>query len=120
MTLVVPAFAGTASMTASTLSNGKATFTLVLSGGIAGAEGMFTVSGGTIDSISSDVAIAANTSTGVFAAAGSSRDSITITVVCSSSSDSVTLTYDLDYVNDGNGDDTTVSPSTGSVTARIA
>ena len=120
MTLVVPAFAGTASMTASTLSGGKATFTLKLAGGIASAEGKFTVSGGTIDSISSDVSISADKSSGTFAAAGSSRDSITITVVCSSSGDSVTLAYNLDYVGDGNGDDTTVSPTSGSATAKAA
>ncbi len=120
MTLVVPAFAGTASMTASTLSGGKATFTLKLAGGIASAEGKFTVSGGTIDSISSDVSISADKSSGTFAAAGSSRDSITITVVCSSTGSSVTLAYNLDYVGDGNGDDTTVSPTSGSATAKAA
>lgn len=120
MIFVVPAFAGTASMSASTLSNGKATFTLKLAGGIASAEGKFTVRGGAIDSISSDVSISADKSSGTFAAAGSSRDSITITVVCSSSGDSVTLTYNLDYVGDGNGDDTTVSPASGSATAKAA
>lgn len=119
MTLIAPAFAGQSSISAGNLSGGKATFTITLSGGISGAEGTLTATGGTISSVNTSAG-SISFNNGSFAVAASGQNSLTLTVVCASSGDSVTLAYNILYVNDANGDDTTISPASGSATARAA
>lgn len=119
MTLIVPAFAGQSSISAGNISGGKATFTITLSGGISGAEGTLTATGGTISSVNTSAG-SISFNNGSFAVAASGQNSLTLTVVCAASGDSVTLAYNIAYVNDANGDDTTISPASGSATARAA
>ncbi len=120
-TFVLPANAASASLTASNITNGTATFTLTLSdpAGVGAAEANFTATGGTITGATCNQAGQCAMNGGLLnVALNNAASSVSVTITVQASGDSVTLSYSGLGVYNDNADPLSVSATSGSATAK--
>lgn len=122
------AAAGSVTFPDTTISGGKATFKITVSGGgqlVKGVQFNLSATGGTVDSVTSSVSGLIsnyNPSSGLYVYAGNSGNaSVTFTVVCTASSETVKLSYSGMTVGDDGDPAQAISVTTsGSATAKAA
>lgn len=128
-TVVLSAMAaGSVSFPDTTISGGKATFKITVSGGeqlVKGVQFNLSATGGTVDSVTSSVSGLIsnyNPSSGLYVYAGNSGSaSVTFTVVCTASSDTVKLSYSGMTVGDDGDPAQAISvTASDSATAKAA